>query len=76
MNPIPSPFEIDQLWRLVEFLNRPWTVDDKTVYVTLPEGSGLGFDINREKMAQVAVDPRYKWRWLGSKMCDGSLADY
>jgi galactonate dehydratase len=59
-----------------QFMNRPWQVDDKTGYATLPEGPGLGIQIDLEKMARVAADPKYQWRWPGAKLADGSIADY
>jgi galactonate dehydratase len=59
-----------------QFMNRPFTIDDKTGYATLPEGPGLGITIDVEKMAKVAADPKYKWKWPGAKLADGSVADY
>lgn len=59
-----------------QFMNRPWSVDDKTGYATLPDGPGLGVRIDVEKMAKVAADPQYKWRWPGARLKDGSVADY
>jgi galactonate dehydratase len=59
-----------------QFMNRPWKVDDKTGYATLPEGPGLGVQIVADKMAKVAADPKYKWRWPGATLADGSVADY
>ncbi len=59
-----------------QFMNRPWKVDDKTGYATLPEGPGLGVEIDVEKMAKVAADPNYKWRYPGARLKDGSVADY
>src|SRR5262249_4077132 len=59
-----------------QFMNRPWKVDEKTGYATLPEGPGLGVEIGTAKLAQVAADPKYKWRWPGRTLADGSVADY
>jgi galactonate dehydratase len=59
-----------------QFMNRPWKVDDQTGYATLPEGPGLGVEIDVEKMAKVAADPNYKWRYPGARLKDGSVADY
>ena len=59
-----------------QFMNRPWKVDVKTGYATLPEGPGLGIQIDLDKMAKIAADPKYKWRWPGAKLADGSIADY
>jgi galactonate dehydratase len=59
-----------------QFMNRPWQIDDKTGYATLPEGPGLGIEIDLEKMAKVAADPNYKWRFPGARLKDGSVSDY
>jgi galactonate dehydratase len=59
-----------------QFMNRPWTVDDKTGYATLPEGPGLGVEVDTVKLAKIAADPKYKWRWPGATLADGSVADY
>jgi galactonate dehydratase len=59
-----------------QFMNRPFTIDDKTGYATLPEGPGLGVEIDLDKLAKVAADPKYKWKWPGAKLADGSVADY
>jgi galactonate dehydratase len=59
-----------------KFMNRPWKVDNKTGYATLPEGPGLGVEIDREKMARVAADPNYKWHFPKVQLKDGSVADY
>ena len=59
-----------------QFMNRPFTLDDKTGYATLPEGPGLGVEIDVEKLTKLAADPKYKWKWPGAKLADGSIADY
>jgi galactonate dehydratase len=59
-----------------QFMNRPFTIDDKTGYATLPEGPGLGVEVDVEKLAKVAAEPKYKWKWPGAKLADGSIADY
>jgi galactonate dehydratase len=59
-----------------QFMNRPFTIDDKTGYATLPEGPGLGVEIDVEKLGKAAADPKYKWKWPGAKLADGSVADY
>jgi galactonate dehydratase len=59
-----------------QFMNRPWKVDDKTGFATLPEGPGLGVTIDVEKLGKVAADPKYKWRWPSMTLPDGSIADY
>ena len=59
-----------------EFMNRPWTVDDKSSYATLPDGPGLGIEIDIQKMQKVATDPNFKFRWPQMRLPDGSIADY
>ncbi len=59
-----------------QFMNRPFTIDDKTGYATLPEGPGLGIDIDVDKLAKIAADPKYKWQWPRMTLTDGSVADY
>ena len=57
-------------------MNRPFKVDEKTGYCTLPEGPGLGIEIDIAKLNKVAADPKYKWNWPPQKLPDGSVADY
>src|SRR5262245_5315096 len=59
-----------------QFMNRPWKVDDATGYATLPDGPGLGVEIDVEKMAKVAADPKYKWKVPQVRLKDGSVSDY
>jgi galactonate dehydratase len=59
-----------------QFMNRPFKVDDKTGYATLPDGPGLGVEIDVEKLAKLAADPKYRWRWPTTSLADGSVADY
>ena len=59
-----------------QFMNRPWTVDDKTGYATLPEGPGLGVTIDFKKLAKVATETKTKFRWPRVTLPDGSVADY
>jgi galactonate dehydratase len=58
------------------FMNRPFTIDTKLGWCTLPEGPGLGIEIDRDKMAKFAADPKYKWKFPGARLKDGSIADY
>ena len=58
------------------FLSRPWKIGDKSGYATLPEGTGLGVEVNRARMTEVASDPKYCWRWPGATLPDGSIVDY
>ena len=52
-----------------------WTVD-KEGYASLPEGPGLGVEVNEKGMARVAADPKVKFVWPLMRLRDGSVADY
>ena len=55
--------------------NKHWTVDDDG-HATLPEGVGLGVEIDESKMAEVAADPNRKFKWPHPTYEDGSVRDY
>jgi galactonate dehydratase len=55
--------------------NKNWTVD-KDGYASLPQGPGLGVEIDEKKMAEVAADPKRKYKWPTPKAKDGSVIDY
>jgi galactonate dehydratase len=52
-----------------------WTVD-KDGYASLPQGPGLGVEIDEEMVAKVAADPKFKYKWPTPKQPDGSVYDY
>lgn len=53
---------------------RPWTMDAEG-YVSLPEGPGLGVEVNEEKAIEVGKSaPEFKWP--DSRLRDGAVADY
>jgi galactonate dehydratase len=52
-----------------------WEVD-KDGYASLPQGPGLGVEIDEAKMAEVAADPKKKFKWPVPKAPDGSVRDY
>ncbi|HXX95427.1 MAG TPA: mandelate racemase/muconate lactonizing enzyme family protein [Planctomycetota bacterium] len=54
---------------------KAWTVD-KDGYASLPEGPGLGVEMDEEKMAQVAADPKRFFKWPQRIQPDGSVTDY
>jgi galactonate dehydratase len=54
---------------------KTWTVD-KEGYATLPEGPGLGVEMDEAEMAKVAADPKRKFKWPVPKYADGSVRDY
>jgi galactonate dehydratase len=57
------------------FARKTWTID-KDGYASIPEGPGLGVDIDEKAMAKVAADPKVKFRWPVMRLRDGSVADY
>lgn len=52
-----------------------WTVD-KDGYASLPQGPGLGVEIDEEMIAKVQADPKRKYKWPTPKQPDGSVTDY
>ena len=58
-----------------QFAHKPWTIDQDG-YALIPEGPGLGVEIDKAAMAKVAADPNYKWQWPKIRLKDGSIADY
>jgi galactonate dehydratase len=57
------------------FARKTWTVD-RQGYASLPEGPGLGVEIDVKALARVAADPRQKFAWPVVRLRDGSVADY
>jgi galactonate dehydratase len=51
-----------------------WKVD-REGYVALPEGPGLGVEVDEKVMDRLAKQPP-KYRWPGARLRDGSVADY
>jgi galactonate dehydratase len=54
---------------------KKWEVD-KDGYASLPEGPGLGVDIDEDAIAKVNADPKRKFKWPTPKYGDGSVRDY
>jgi galactonate dehydratase len=54
---------------------RSWE-QDKDGYASLPQGPGLGVEMDEGKMAEVAADPNRKFKWPLPKAPDGSVIDY
>ena len=52
-----------------------WQVD-KEGYASLPEGLGLGVEIDESTFDTVNADPRRKFKWPTPKQPDGSVTDY
>jgi galactonate dehydratase len=54
---------------------KSWEVD-KDGFASLPQGPGLGVEIDEAAMAKVAADPNKKFKWPSPKYADGSVRDY
>lgn len=52
-----------------------WEID-KDGYASLPEGPGLGVEIDESKFAEVNADPRRKYKWPTPRAKDGAVIDY
>jgi galactonate dehydratase len=53
-----------------------WEID-KEGYASLPQGPGLGVEIDEAAMLKVAADPRRKFKWPQvTYPNDGSVRDY
>jgi galactonate dehydratase len=56
------------------FTSMAWELD-KDGYIGLPPGPGLGVEVNEKMIEEEAKKPQ-TYRWPGSKLKDGSVADY
>jgi galactonate dehydratase len=55
---------------------KSWEID-KDGYASLPQGPGLGVEVDEKAMAKVAADPKRKFRWPKvTYPQDGSVRDY
>jgi galactonate dehydratase len=56
--------------------NKNWT-QDKEGYASLPQGPGLGVEMDEAAMAKVAADPKRKYKWpVVTAPWDNSVRDY
>ncbi|MEE2872381.1 MAG: enolase C-terminal domain-like protein, partial [Candidatus Latescibacterota bacterium] len=55
--------------------NKTWMMDDEG-FVSLPEGPGLGVEIDEEKAIAVGREPERQFKWPNNRLVDGSVADY
>jgi galactonate dehydratase len=49
---------------------------DKDGYASLPQGPGLGVEMDEAMMAQVAAQPNRKFTWPVRTYADGAVRDY
>lgn len=54
---------------------KTWTMDEEG-YVSLPEGPGLGVEVDEEKAVEVGRDPERQFQWPNARLPDGSVSDY
>ena len=55
--------------------NVQWKVDDDG-FAGLPDGPGLGVEIDESKFAEVNADPKRKFKWPTPTLPDGAVRDY
>jgi len=55
---------------------KQWSVD-KDGYASLPQGVGLGVEVDEAKMEELSKNPKRPWQWpTRGRLKDGSVADY
>ncbi len=54
---------------------KSWEMDEEG-YVSLPEGPGLGVEVDEAAVIETGKDPDRKFDWPDSRLKDGSVADY
>lgn len=57
------------------FARKTWAVD-KDGFASLPQGPGLGVEMDEKAMAKMAAKPGVKFQWPKITLRDGSVADY
>jgi hypothetical protein len=56
-------------------ITRQWSVD-KDGCAPLPQGAGLGVEVDEAKLEELSKNPK-RWTWpLRGRLKDGSVADY
>jgi len=58
-----------------DIARKTWQMDEHG-YVSLPEGPGLGVEIDEQKAIAFGSDPSQQFRWPDNCLKDGSIADY
>jgi len=54
---------------------KTWEMDEEG-YVSLPEGPGLGVEVNEAKVIELGTNPPQQFKWPDNRLTDGSVADY
>ena len=55
--------------------NRSWQMDVDG-YFSLPEGVGLGIEVNESAVIEFSQNPSKQFTWPNNRLADGSIADY
>jgi galactonate dehydratase len=58
-----------------QFARKNWTLD-REGYASLPQGPGLGVEMDERAMARVAANPGMRFVWPHLTLRDGSVTDY
>ena len=56
-------------------VRKQWEVDADG-YASLPQGPGLGVEIDEQMIVKVNEDPKRRFKWPSPKANDGSVVDY
>jgi galactonate dehydratase len=57
-------------------IRKQWSVD-KDGYASLPQGVGLGVEVDEAKLQDLAKNPKHPWAWpTRGRLKDGSVSDY
>ena len=54
---------------------KSWTMDEAG-YTSLPEGPGLGVEIDEQRAIEVGREPGRQFKWPDNRHRDGAIADY
>ncbi|MCZ6635960.1 MAG: mandelate racemase/muconate lactonizing enzyme family protein [bacterium] len=55
--------------------HKTWEMDEEG-YVSLPEGPGLGVEVDEQRAREVGADPKHQFSWPHHVLKDGSISDY
>ena len=58
-----------------EIARKTWQMDEEG-YVSLPEGPGLGVEVDEARVVEIASAPPSPFQWPDNRLADGSVADY
>ena len=54
---------------------KSWVMDDDG-HVSLPEGPGLGVEVNEARAIEVGQTTEQKFEWPNARLRDGAVSDY